>query len=207
MVSACSIRVRGVVQGVGFRPYVFRLAREHTLTGWVLNATEGVDIHLEGPESELRAFVRELERQPPKAAVVTAIEILPALPEGLREFSILESRTLGDPTARISPDLPVCDDCLRELFDPSDRRCGYPYITCTNCGPRYSVILSLPYDRSRTTMRQWPLDESCAAEYHDPGDRRFHAEPLACPSWARISSSTRACACSPWCRSGSSLRQ
>ena len=181
MVSACSIRVRGVVQGVGFRPYVFRLAREHTLTGWVLNATEGVDIHLEGPESELRAFVRELERQPPKAAVVTAIEILPALPEGLREFSILESRLVGDSTVRISPDLPVCDDCLRELFDPSDRRYGYPYITCTNCGPRYSVILALPYDRSSTTMKGWPLDDACAAEYHDPVNRRFHAEPLACP--------------------------
>ncbi|HEX2455960.1 MAG TPA: carbamoyltransferase HypF [Vicinamibacterales bacterium] len=180
MVSACSIRVRGVVQGVGFRPFVFRLAREHTLAGWVLNAAEGVDIHLEGPEPDLRAFVRELEQVPPKAAVVTTIEILPAVPEGLRDFSILESRTVGEPTVRISPDLPLCEDCLRELFDPADRRFGYAYITCTNCGPRYSVILGLPYDRANTTMKDWPLDEACAAEYHDPADRRFHAEPLAC---------------------------
>jgi hydrogenase maturation protein HypF len=182
MVSACDVQVRGVVQGVGFRPFVFRLARRNTLAGWVRNAGAGVQIHVEGPEAALRTFVHDLEQGPPPAAVITAIEITPAEPDGSRGFTIAESRPSDTPTVRIAADLPVCDDCLRELFDPSDRRYHYPYINCTNCGPRYSVILSLPYDRPGTTMKDWPLDARCAAEYHDPGDRRFHAQPVACPA-------------------------
>jgi hydrogenase maturation protein HypF len=182
MASACSIRVRGVVQGVGFRPFVYRLARANTLNGWVLNADEGVEIHLEGAEQGLQAFVRDLKAQPPPAASIAEIDVQPAQAVGLREFTIRSSQRREHPTVRISPDLPVCDDCLKELFDPADWRYGYPYINCTNCGPRYTVVLDLPYDRSNTTMKDWLLDEVCAAEYSDPGDRRFHAQPVACPA-------------------------
>jgi hydrogenase maturation protein HypF len=182
MASACSIRVRGVVQGVGFRPYVYRLARANTLAGWVLNGEEGVEIYLEGAERGLQAFVQKLKSQPPPAANIADIEIRSAFPVGLHEFSIRESQHQHRPTVRISPDLPVCDACLKELFDPGDRRYWYPYINCTNCGPRYTVVLGLPYDRPNTTMQHWPLDEYCDSEYHDPGSRRFHAQPVACPS-------------------------
>src|SRR5271165_1483153 len=181
MASACSIRVRGVVQGVGFRPFVYRLACAHALSGWVLNAEEGVEIHLEGAAAGLEAFVRELKTQPPPAASISEIEVRSAEPLGLREFTIRTSQRRERPTVGISPDLPVCNECLRELFDPADRRYLYPYINCTNCGPRYTVVLSLPYDRPNTTMKDWPLDDSCDQEYSDPGNRRFHAQPVACP--------------------------
>lgn len=182
MLSACSIEVRGVVQGVGFRPFVYRRAQAHGLAGWVLNAEDGVEIHLEGPEENLTAFVRDLRTQPPAAANITAIQVEPTAVLGCKEFTIRESQQNGHPTVRISPDLPVCEDCLKELFDARDRRHGYPYINCTNCGPRYTLILGLPYDRPNTTMKRWPLDEDeyCGREYHDPGNRRFHAQPVAC---------------------------
>lgn len=183
MPSACSIRVRGVVQGVGFRPFVYRLAQANTLAGWVLNGEQGVEIHLEGSAEGLSGFIHDLKSSPPQAAQIAEIEIEEAQPEGLDEFTIRESVRLDRPTVRISPDLPVCDDCLAELFDPRDRRYLYPYINCTNCGPRYTVILSLPYDRPNTTMEHWPLiaGEHCCREYHDPANRRFHAQPVACP--------------------------
>lgn len=184
MKQARSIRVRGIVQGVGFRPFVFRLARAHALAGWVLNEPEGVDIHLEGAEEALDIFVRDLTAQAPAAAQISAVEVHPAEHSGLEDFTIRESllhRNGGRVSARISPDLPICEDCLRELFDPADPRYRYPYINCTNCGPRYTVIESLPYDRPRTTMKYWRMDEFCAGQYHDPGDRRFHAQPVACP--------------------------
>jgi hydrogenase maturation protein HypF len=170
------------VQGVGFRPFVYRLACANTLTGWVLNAEEGVEIYLEGSEAGLEAFVRELKALPPPSASISQIDVHPAEPEGLQEFTIRESQRRQRPTVRISPDLPVCDDCLKELFDPTDPRYLYPYINCTNCGPRYTVVQALPYDRPNTTMKQWPLDDYCAAEYSDPGNRRFHAQPVACPA-------------------------
>src|SRR5277367_385568 len=182
MVSACSIKVRGVVQGVGFRPFVFRLARQHTLAGWVLNGEQGVEIFLEGPDQGLHAFVQALKTEPPPAAQITDIEIHTSRPVGCCEFIIRESQRNERPSVRISPDLPVCEDCLRELFDPTDKRCFYPYINCTNCGPRFTVILRLPYDRANTTMQPWPLDEHCSDEYHDPENRRFHAQPVACPN-------------------------
>ena len=181
MSSACSVRVRGVVQGVGFRPYVYRLAQANRLTGWVRNGERGVEIYLEGADSGLQTFVHDLRTQPPPAADIAEIEVRDAVPVGLNEFTIRGSERLDRPTARISPDLPVCSDCLKELFDPADRRYQYPYINCTNCGPRYTVILSLPYDRPNTTMQPWPLDGFCDAEYGDPGNRRFHAQPVACP--------------------------
>ena len=182
MPSAYSITVRGVVQGVGFRPFVYRLACTNNLKGWVLNAEEGVVIHLEGDEEPLQLFLRELRTHPPQAAEISDISIEPAEGAGFREFEIRQSTGERRPTVRISPDLPVCASCLQELFDPQDRRHRYPYINCTNCGPRYSVIRSLPYDRPNTTMAEWPLDERCAAEYRDPANRRFHAQPVACPA-------------------------
>ena len=181
MPSALSIRVRGIVQGVGFRPFVYRLAQAHQLSGWVLNGEEGVQIFLEGESASLDAFLRDLETQAPPASRISAVETTQAEPGGFRSFTIRESERRDRPTVRISPDLPVCEECVRELFDPTNPRHRYPYINCTNCGPRYSVILSLPYDRCNTTMRGWPLDEYCGSEYHDPANRRFHAQPVACP--------------------------
>ena len=182
MTSACSIRVRGVVQGVGFRPFVYRLARANTLAGWVLNGEGGVEIYLEGAEPGLLAFVRDLKTESPPASSIEEIEVQRTRPLGLHEFTIRESQRRQRPTVRISPDLAVCDACLKELFDPLDRRDWYPYINCTNCGPRYTVVLSLPYDRPNTTMRRWPMDEYCDGQYHDPANRRFHAQPVACPA-------------------------
>jgi hydrogenase maturation protein HypF len=182
MASACSIRVRGVVQGVGFRPFVYRLARANTLGGWVLNGEEGVEIYLEGPERAVQAFVRDLKTQPPPAASIAEMEVNPVTPLGVNEFTIRESLRGKGPTVRVSPDLPVCDECLAELFDPNDRRYQYPYINCTNCGPRYTVLLGLPYDRPTTTMKDWALDEYCRTEYVNPANRRFHAQPVACPA-------------------------
>ena len=182
MPIAYSITVRGVVQGVGFRPFVYRLALANDLKGWVLNAEEGLEIHLEGDEEPLELFLEELETHPPQAAEISEIRVDSIEAAGFTEFTIRQSKAERRPTVRISPDLPVCASCLRELFDSQDRRYQYPYINCTNCGPRYSVIRSLPYDRPNTTMAEWPLDEGCAAAYHDPADRRFHAQPVACPA-------------------------
>ncbi|HEX4019732.1 MAG TPA: carbamoyltransferase HypF [Acidobacteriaceae bacterium] len=182
MATACSIRVRGVVQGVGFRPFVYRLAQANMLTGWVLNGEQGVEIHLEGTEEDLATFVREMRTKPPAAAHIADLQVESVPCEGLRDFTIRESERLDRPTVRVSSDLPICDECLAELFEPSDRRYSYPYINCTNCGPRYSVILALPYDRPNTTMCDWPMDRYCSHEYHNPANRRFHAQPVACPA-------------------------
>jgi hydrogenase maturation protein HypF len=181
MPSACSIRVRGVVQGVGFRPFIYRLAHANTLFGWVLNDEQGVEIHLEGNAQSLENFVRDLKAQPPAAAAISEIDIQPTAPTGIGDFTIRESGHGERASTRVSPDLPVCEACLAEMSNPANRRYFYPYINCTNCGPRYTVILSLPYDRPNTTMKAWPLDTVCSGEYHDPGDRRFHAQPIACP--------------------------
>ena len=170
------------MQGVGFRPFVYRLACANTLNGWVLNAEEGVEIHLEGAGAGIEAFVRDLKAQPPPAASIAEIDVRPAEATGLLEFTIRTSQRGEQPTVRISPDLPVCDECLGELFEPANPRFWYPYINCTNCGPRYTVVLALPYDRPKTTMKDWPLDDYCSAEYTSPGNRRFHAQPVACPA-------------------------
>jgi hydrogenase maturation protein HypF len=175
------LRVHGVVQGVGFRPFVYRLARSHGLRGWVLNAGEGVQIHVEGDATAVDHFVEDLQNHPPPASRIADVEIATIDSQGFTDFEIRDSASTGSPTVRISPDLPVCASCLEELFSATDRRRGYPYINCTDCGPRYSIILALPYDRPRTTMRDWPMCPPCAAEYADPSDRRFHAQPVACP--------------------------
>lgn len=179
---ACSVGVRGVVQGVGFRPFVYRLARTHTLAGWVRNGEEGVEIHLEGSPDGVDAFLRDLRVQAPPAAAITGIDVRAATPTGLDAFVIRASGLRHQPTAGISPDLAICAACVRELFDSRDQRYRYPYINCTDCGPRYSIVVRLPYDRSGTTMAGWTMDEACAGEYHDPISRRFHAQPTACPA-------------------------
>ncbi|MBI4277293.1 MAG: carbamoyltransferase HypF [Armatimonadetes bacterium] len=180
--SALRVHVRGVVQGVGFRPFVYRTARRHGLAGWVRNAPSGVEIYLEGPGDALAAFLDDLRGTPPPAARIVSVQTVPVPPEGAAGFTIDESRRRDSPTARISPDLAVCDACLEELFTPTDRRSRYPYINCTNCGPRHSIILGLPYDRPLTTMKDWEMCADCAREYDDPADRRFHAQPIACPA-------------------------
>jgi hydrogenase maturation protein HypF len=180
MPSAYSIKITGVVQGVGFRPFVYRLARANGLKGWVLNAVEGVEIHLEGDVEPLQSFLLEMKTQSPQAAAIAKVNVESAQARGFAEFTIRESAGNRQPTVRISPDLPVCENCLREMFDPQDTHYQYPYINCTNCGPRYSVIRNLPYDRRNTTMADWQLDDRCAAEYTDPANRRFHAQPVAC---------------------------
>ena len=182
MPKAYSIQVRGIVQGVGFRPFVYRLARANNLHGWVLNAADGVEIHLEGNEEAFQYFLREMKSHPPHAAQISEVRVEPAEAVGFSKFAIRESAGERRPTVRISPDLPLCEQCQQELFDPRDRRLHYPYINCTNCGPRYSVIRSLPYDRPNTTMAPWSLDAHCAAEYVNQADRRFHAQPVACPA-------------------------
>lgn len=180
MAKAYSIKVRGMVQGVGFRPFVYRLAHAYRLKGWVLNAEDGVEIHLEGEDLHLQHFLGEMKTHPPQAAAIAEVRVEPADAAGYAEFTIRESTGERQPTVRISPDLPVCENCLQELFSPHDRRYHYPYINCTNCGPRYSLIRSLPYDRPNTTMADWLLDDHCRAEYGDPANRRFHAQPVAC---------------------------
>ena len=181
MKTALSIRIRGVVQGVGFRPFVYRLAHEHGISGWVLNGEEGVTIHAEAEEPLLWKFVEELRIQAPPAASIAEVEAQYVTVAELASFEIRDSQRHDKPTVRMSPDLPVCGQCVRELFDPSNTRYQYPYINCTNCGPRYSIILALPYDRPNTTMKPWPLDAFCDKEYRDPANRRFHAQPVACP--------------------------
>ena len=182
MRRAVELHITGVVQGVGFRPFVFRLARQNGIGGWVRNDADGVHVLAEAGDDAVARFVQAVRDTPPPAARVATFAITPAAVTGRFAFEICESAGGAVPTARISPDLAVCDECLRELFDPADRRYGYPYINCTNCGPRYSIVLDLPYDRPRTTMRDWPMCAQCRVEYNDPGDRRFHAQPIACPA-------------------------
>jgi hydrogenase maturation protein HypF len=178
------LRVTGTVQGVGFRPFIYRLAREHALAGWVRNDVHGVTIEAAGDADVLDAFAAAIAAEAPPAArveAVTELERGDPIDGAAQGFVIVPSEDASDVTTAISPDLPVCDDCLREMRDPADRRHGYPFINCTNCGPRYSIIEALPYDRPLTTMRAFALCDDCAREYHDPLDRRFHAQPTACP--------------------------
>src|SRR5580704_7661215 len=180
MPTAYAIKVTGVVQGVGFRPFIYRLAQANGLKGWVLNAENGLEIHLEGEQRALQSFLAEMKPGSPQAATVVEVSIEPTQVSGFPDFTIRESIGKHQPTVRISPDLPVCEQCLHELFDPQDPRYHYPYLNCTNCGPRYTVVRTLPYDRCNTTMADWPLDDYCAVEYSDPANRRFHAQPVAC---------------------------
>ena len=176
------LHVSGVVQGVGFRPFVYGLARRYDLTGWVRNSSSGVDIEIDGPAKALAAFSHALTAELPPLARIDRLETAARPPDGFTRFEIVASQAQPDAFQPISPDMAVCPDCLRELFDPTDRRYRYPFINCTNCGPRYTIIRDIPYDRPLTTMAGFPLCPDCAAEYGDPLDRRFHAQPVACPA-------------------------
>ena len=175
------IAVRGAVQGVGFRPFVYRLATELELVGWVLNSSQGVVIEAEGPFASLQRFALRLQKETPERAVVQSFESSFLESVGYTSFEIRESSDAGGKTALILPDIAACADCLREILDPRDRRYRYPFTNCTNCGPRFSIIEALPYDRAHTSMKSFAMCEDCAREYSDPRDRRFHAEPTACP--------------------------
>ncbi|MDK9700256.1 MAG: carbamoyltransferase HypF [bacterium] len=175
------IKVTGIVQGVGFRPFVYRIAVSNQLTGHVYNHSSGVDIEVEGTAENLAQFQSELLSILPPLARIDTLQIKEIPANGDTTFRIIESSDTIAEAALISPDVATCDDCLRELFDPNDRRYLYPFINCTNCGPRFTIIEELPYDRSQTTMREFPLCDDCANEYRNPLDRRFHAEPVACP--------------------------
>lgn len=178
--AACQITIRGVVQGVGFRPFVYRAAQRHHVCGWVLNDAAGVEVHAEGAAADVAAFVAALRAAPPPAASIGDFVVREVAPLNHAAFHVRESRRASAPTVRIAPDLAVCADCLRELNDPTNRRYRYPYINCTNCGPRYSIIHRLPYDRANTTMVAWQLCPCCREEYNNPLDRRYHAQPTAC---------------------------
>ena len=175
------IHIDGIVQGVGFRPFVYRLAREYDLKGWVRNNSRGVDIEVSGTAKALDAFVRTLSEQAPPLAQIDAITRAPLPHTDLgAEFIIIHSEDEGGFTL-VSPDTATCPDCLRELFEPANRRYRYPFTNCTNCGPRFSIIQALPYDRPNTTMSAFPMCADCQNEYENPLDRRFHAQPNACP--------------------------
>ena len=175
------IRVRGVVQGVGFRPFVYGLATSLGLRGWVRNTSSGVEIALEGPPEALALFRRDLEAKAPPRARIESVAVEAAPLNGYQGFAIHESQPEEGAYQLVSPDIAICDDCRRELFDPHDRRYRYPFINCTNCGPRFTIIRDIPYDRPSTTMAAFEMCPECRAEYEDPRNRRFHAQPNACP--------------------------
>ena len=173
-------KINGIVQGVGFRPFVYRLAHELNLSGWTRNTPSGVEIEVQGAEEVLVAFGRRLLGELPPLASISSITFNNTPLSDDSCFSILPSAG-GAADIQVAPDSKLCKDCLHELLDPTDRRFRYPFITCTNCGPRYSIITGIPYDRPKTTMAGFPLCPECMGEYHDPANRRFHAQPVACP--------------------------
>ena len=173
--------MKGVVQGVGFRPFVYRLAMEGGLAGTVRNTSGSVDIEVEGEEDRVAEFRRDLVEKLPPLARITDLAVEPMPPNGATRFEILESETRLGQFQLVSPDIATCPDCRGELFEPADRRHGYPFTNCTNCGPRFTIIRDIPYDRPLTTMREFPMCAQCRSEYTDPLDRRFHAQPNACP--------------------------
>lgn len=177
---ARQISIRGVVQGVGFRPFVVRIARDHGIAGWVMNDEAGVVIHAEGTASSVATFLRHLQELSPPAAQIESMDVHDVSTASPLGFRIISSRRAARPTARISADLAVCDHCLREMHDPTNRRYRYPYINCSDCGPRFSIIRQLPYDRSETTMSGWGMCELCQQEYDDIFNRRYHAQATAC---------------------------
>ncbi len=172
--------IRGAVQGVGFRPFIYRLAEEMRLNGWVINNTEGVFIEAEAEPGALQQFLLRIEREKPAISFIQSFEHSYLDPVGYDKFEIRESIG-GTKTALILPDIATCSECRDEIFDPANRRYRYPFTNCTNCGPRFSIIEALPYDRPRTSMKMFKMCPACAEEYHDPHDRRFHAQPNACP--------------------------
>jgi hydrogenase maturation protein HypF len=174
------LAIQGAVQGVGFRPFVYRLANEIGLVGWVSNSTEGVFIEVEGTQQQLETFLLRLKTENPPRSQIQSLKTSWLQPKGFNRFEIRAS-TEGKKTAVVLPDLVTCSDCLRDIFDPRNRRYRYPFTNCTNCGPRYTIIEALPYDRASTTMKAFWMCPECEREYKNPCDRRFHAQPNACP--------------------------
>jgi hydrogenase maturation protein HypF len=179
--AAKQIRIKGIVQGVGFRPYVYQLAGRHELCGHVSNTSAGVFIHVEGPPSTIDVFLASIPTEAPPLAQITEVNATDAPTEGFQTFEIIASRADSAKSALISPDVSICDNCLREMLSPRDRRFRYPFINCTNCGPRYTIIDNIPYDRPQTSMKHFRMCGLCQAEYDNPNNRRFHAQPNACP--------------------------
>jgi hydrogenase maturation protein HypF len=181
VLNLARISVRGVVQGVGFRPFVYQLAVKHNLRGWVRNTSEDVKIEVEGEGGAIDRFLVDLREKSPPLARIENITATNAPPAGYEKFKILESVAEAGKYQLVSPDIATCPDCLKEIFDPNDRRYRYPFTNCTNCGPRFTIIADIPYDRPNTTMRSFRMCPDCQREYDDPLDRRFHAQPNACP--------------------------
>lgn len=181
MTHRLHICIRGAVQGVGFRPFVYRLATEMGLPGWVLNSPQGVFIEVEGEKSFLDAFLLRIEKEKPPRSFIQSLESSFLDPVGFAEFEIRQSDHAGEITALVLPDIATCPDCLREIFDLTNRRFLYPFTNCTNCGPRFTIIEALPYDRPNTSMKKFQMCDECQEEYENPLDRRFHAQPNACP--------------------------
>jgi len=175
------VSIHGAVQGVGFRPFVYRLAADLGLTGWVSNSPQGVAIETEGEVSRIVEFLHRLEVEKPPRASIQSLESWQLDPVGYQRFEIRPSEAEGERTALVLPDIAACGECLSEVFDPANRRYSYPFTNCTNCGPRFSIIEALPYDRANTSMRRFAMCDQCREEYGNPSDRRFHAEPNACP--------------------------
>ncbi|AFK22452.1 carbamoyltransferase HypF [Pyrococcus sp. ST04] len=183
--KAYKIHVQGIVQAVGFRPFVYRIAHAHNLRGYVRNLGDaGVEIVVEGKEEDIKAFLSDLYNKKPPLAKIERVERREIEPQGFDRFYIEKSsnESRGEGDSIIPPDIAICEDCLRELFDPNDKRFMYPFIVCTNCGPRFTIIEDLPYDRENTAMREFPMCDFCRSEYEDPLNRRYHAEPVACPT-------------------------
>jgi hydrogenase maturation protein HypF len=178
--KAVKARINGIVQGVGFRPFIYRLAKKRGLAGWVLNSSLGVELLVQGRAEDIEVFLAEIPQELPPQAVIDSMAVEPAEPEEHKAFVIKESQEAGGIT-RISPDIALCEDCLAEMLDKKDRRYRYPFINCTNCGPRFSIIRNTPYDRPKTTMASFAMCPDCQKEYDDPENRRFHAQPNACP--------------------------
>jgi hydrogenase maturation protein HypF len=175
------IHITGVVQGVGFRPFVYGLATRLEITGWVRNTSAGVDIEVDGSPEAVTTFIEALQQEAPPLARIDEVHVEERDPDNFSTFEIMHSVAVEDAFQPISPDVSLCEDCLRELSDPNDRRYRYPFINCTNCGPRFTIIEDIPYDRPNTTMAPFAMCPDCAAEYKNPHDRRFHAQPVACP--------------------------
>ena len=180
-IKSMRISVHGVVQGVGFRPFVYRLAHEHSLVGWVRNTSGNVEIEIEGTEKSIDGFLAGLKTKAPPMARIEEIATVPLPPKGYTSFEIRKSHAEEGKYQLVSPDIATCQACQREIFSPGDRRYHYPFTNCTNCGPRFTIIEDIPYDRPRTTMRRFKMCPECQREYDDPLDRRFHAQPNACP--------------------------
>ena len=179
MVQRKRIKIKGIVQGVGFRPFVYRLANDLDLKGFVRNTTDGIDIEVEGVTNNITQFIKRLKEEKPKAARIDDLLTEDLVLNAFKKFVIKESK-ISKGFTQISPDIATCEDCLIELYNSHDRRHGFPFINCTNCGPRYSIIIGTPYDRNRTSMKKFAMCSDCEKEFHKVTDRRFHAQPDCC---------------------------